>query len=832
MNKITYLFLFIIHISFLSLISPQETNNSTINFIPILLKIFESLEYKCYPDLHKLLIDERNITESERAYPWLGDAISKGLNDIGDESECVKTLQDTSFIMVFFKDLNMKNIVQQIDRELYNFLELKGYVMGICAMNSCKDMIYRYAKLLNKFLIYLATQEVPQNEDIVSFVENDRSNRNSPYNVYFNDKLDTYIPRKILLILSLIFIVSKVLGGILRLFILPKGYNKYMAELINKSKQENEVNDLEEKLNLSNKRKYNIEENLNDEGGPKEYNPLFDFTDKLPLPIKILKAFDILDDLYLISSKRNKYFNDTGLDVINLNRAITICSIIFARTYYTLISLPTEEIINKTFFKSSSNILVQWASNALVCWILLEGAHTTYKLLCFITSEMFRYYAKDDSHQPNIYIKLLIIFGKFLILIVPKIIMFYALYYLLYYKVEEYIFLTDSRATFSYMMKNIFKNGIECESGIPLYNWDFTLNYEEYCKCYEHIYFFYNMILSIILSMIFIYLLFVIKHPIFEIAILVINLVLFFTSVLLVVDPKNEENEPFLQYHMNGQNYMTKIFFPFVSCYMLGFFIGFILFNLDGTKNKINKLIYENYLNYFSNKTKKKENDPRNNSKDYISLNDNSTGSFDTSSGVVNLKQINNLNINYTDFQLSYYPFLFLNKGMIWIKKKSFTTKIILIIISIGLFLACHLFKFLKFITEHHDTFKITIDKYYRYSFIYEKIGFLFFYFIMLVFMITLPKKGIIRDIMNFKVVIALNRMGFAIICTVYATTYFAFLLFFVRVKLSIPTCLLISLGNLIFNTLVVFLIYSIYELPVSVFVKKLLRLLEKKRLC
>ena len=194
MNKITYLFLFIIHISFLSLISSQDTNK-TINFIPILLKIFESLEYKCYPDLVKLLVDERNMTESERAYPWLGDALSKGLNDIGDESECVKTLQNTSFIMVFFKDLNLQNIVQQIDKELYKFLGLKGYVMGICVMNSCKDTVYRYAKLLNKFLIYLATQKVPKNEDIVSFVENDKLNPNLPNNVYCNDKLDTYVEK-------------------------------------------------------------------------------------------------------------------------------------------------------------------------------------------------------------------------------------------------------------------------------------------------------------------------------------------------------------------------------------------------------------------------------------------------------------------------------------------------------------------------------------------------------------------------------------------------------------------------------------------------------------
>ena len=835
MLKIKIIFLFIIHISFLSQISSQDDN--TANYIPILLKIFQSLEYKCYPDIEKVLFNERNITESNRSYPWILDIIGKGLNDIGDESECITTLENTSFIMMFFNNLTMANVIRNNDIQLYNFLELKGYAMGICIMNNCKKTIYRYAKLITKFAIYLDTNNVPENKDIVTFFENDRTDPNSENNVFFDEKLATYKERLVILIILLIFICLKILGGIFRLFILPKGYDKYMAEIMNKSKRKNTVNDLEENLNLFSKKKYKIEENLNDEGGPKEYNPLFDFTDKLPLFIKILKAFDILDDLYLISSKRNKYFNDTGLDVINFNRAITICFIIFVRTYYTLISLPTEEIINKTFFKSQWNILVQLSSNALVCWILLEGAHTTYKLLSYISSEMFRYCAKDESHKPNIYIKLIIIFGKFLLLIIPKIIMFYCIYYLIYYKVEEFTFLADAKATFTYMMKNIFKKDIECESGTTLFNWKiFSFDYENYCKCYEHIHFFFNMFLSLIVSMILIYLFILIKNVIFEILIIVINFALFFSLVTFVEDRKNENNDDsdnikLFQYHMNGQNYMTKIFFLFLTCYILGFFIGFILFNLDGSKNKINKLIYENYLNYFSKNTRKIENDSESNSKEYISLNDNSSGSFNDSKGVDNLKKVNNTNINYTDFQLPYYPFLFLNKGMIWLKKKSFTAKIISIFVCIILFIGCDLFKFVRFINEKNETFDIKLDGYYRYAFMYEKIGFLFFYSIMIMIMITLPKKGIIRDLMNSKIVIALSRMGFAIICTVYASTYFAFLLFFVRVKLSIPTCFLVSLGNLIFNIIIVVSIYSIIELSLSILIKKLLRLLDKKRI-
>ena len=169
---------------------------------------------------------------------------------------------------------------------------------------------------------------------------------------------------------------------------------------------------------------------------------------------------------------------------------------------------------------------------------------------------------------------------------------------------------------------------------------------------------------------------------------------------------------------------------------------------------------------------------------------------------------------------------------MIWLKKRSFTTKIISMLICIFLFICCDLCKHVRFVFYEADTFDINFDDNYKFLFRYEKIGFLFFYFIMIIIMITLPKKGIIRDLMNSKIVIALNRVGFGIICTVYASTYFAFLLFFVRVKLSIPTCFLISLGNLIFNAIEIVFAYSVIEMPLSILIKNLLRLLNKKNIC
>ena len=92
-----------------------------------------------------------------------------------------------------------------------------------------------------------------------------------------------------------------------------------------------ENNDIEEQLNLSSKSKIN--EPLNDESNTKEYNPLFDFSDKLPKGFRILRVFDIINDIYYLTSKRNRYFNDNDLEVIAFNRAIVVFSLVFSHTF-------------------------------------------------------------------------------------------------------------------------------------------------------------------------------------------------------------------------------------------------------------------------------------------------------------------------------------------------------------------------------------------------------------------------------------------------------------------------------------------------------------------
>ena len=828
MNKFNFIFISIIQFF---LISSQNKTIESQDYFGVILRVIEGLERQCFPQIRKIFDQEKSYPEANKSYPWLGDAIGKNLNDMGDELECVKSIPNTTFIMVNIYRINLTRTIQTIDHKFLNYLEIDNFTIGFCIMKECKLTVRRYTRLLSKYLLKNLTEK---NE--ISYIENDKFDNSSIDNVHEFKKNGSYKSKAALLIIFLIFTILKVIGAILRLIFLQKGYDKYMVEKINKEKmklntQESEQ-DVEEKINLSQKTN-NIEPLIKEEDytkDTKEYNPLYDFSDKLPWYLKLLKFFDLWDDLYIISSKRNKYFNDTGLDVINFNRAVVICSLVFSRTFSTLISLPSEEIMNKTFFGSGLNIFFRLSKNSYVCWAFLEGAHTTYKLLCFISSEMFRYYAKEGKNNVKFYAKLLIIYVKFLILLIPKILEFFGVYFIYYFSVRDYSFLTDAKATFIHIVNHLFTKNITCNTFASLFHeFSISLNILDY-TCYKFVHFYFNMLISILISMVLIFLFFLIKQPILEFIIMIGNFVYMFAIIANVQDPKNidDKNNKFLLYHMNGQEYTSKILWSLNSVYNLGLFTGIILFNFNGTKNIIQRLIYENYLKYFSkiNEISKidLDNDSESTDKEKgIELESSYSGSVSTDGNILKKMPMNMSEVKSDEYKLPYYPLLKINTLIKWLYERSLVTKMLSILVCVLILIGIDLVLFLLFKSE--KSYDVVLTSTHTFFFRYEKLFFIIFYFILNIIMITLPKKGIIRDLMNTKIVIALSRMGFLMSCVVYSATYLAFVIFYLRIKLYMPTFFIISVGNLLIMSLEVLVIYTLIELSFAIVIKRLLKI-------
>ena len=842
MNKISF-FLIFLYLACFKLSSSAD--NDSLNYMDLTLSIFKTLEPNCYADISNTL-EERKKFEIQKSYPWITDTMGKGINDIGDEIECLNSLKNTTFFMVNFYRLNL-SLVLNNDRDLMSFLEIYNFTLGFCIFYQCREAFRRYVNIIAEFVNYLASKniirETNKSYDLVDYIESNRINRNTSENIFIVE------PNKFkigLLNFFLGILLIKFFFGLLRIILVPKGYDKYAAEK-KKELTKEEINDQEEQLNLTSKQKFN--EPLNDEMSTKDYNPLFDFSEKLPKCIRFIRIFDIINDIYYLSSKRNRYYNDSGLDIIVFNRAIVIFFLIFSNTFSTLISLPSEEIINSSFFSSVLNIIYRLSNNALICWAFLEGAYTTYKLLCFIQSEMFILYSEGEKQNQKLHKKLPIIFLKFLVLFIPKIITFLIIYFVFYYKVEDYFYLSNEKATFTHIIKHIFKKNIKCNSFPETFNNMFHLQIDDY-TCYEFIYFYYNMLLSTLFFMIVTYLFFIIRNEYFEMAVIGINFILSFVFVNIVNDDRNvitgndmdmnaefyqkfkaRNAVPLLHYHIKGQTYSTKIIYSFIGFYHLGFVIGYIIFNTGKPKTKIKRLMYEYKAIHIQKSDNEKNSEiiEKKNSSDLSSENDDNCVSNSSRTSSENNVTIENPEDKdpYEYYELPHYPLSHLETLTLKIDRLELKTKIILIIF--GGFLLVLIDFILLFYIINTDSFEIDLDLFAKIVFMNEKNIFMIIYFFIIILMNSLPKNIALRKFMKTRLVICISRTGFFITCASYSFTYLSFLIFSLKVKLYVPTFMIISLGNFLLFFLISIFICAISELPLKIIIKKILTLNRKK---
>ena len=823
------------------LIKNTQTQNDSSNitknytYLDLGVRIFEALETDCYPELANYFDSkERSKYEKDKKYPWIGDYFGQGINDIGDETECLYSIKEnTTFFMINFYKINLSNIVE-VNSGLKNFLEIKNFTLGFCLMHQCGKTLRKYISILAEFVNYINENTTSQ-ENLVSYIESNKID-NKTDNAFFNKDLDTIGVKIFFLSLFMVIIFFKIVALVIRIIMIPKGYDKYVVEKINKLKKLKIKDEIKsensgEQSKLSSKTSYN-EELLGDFSST-GYNPLFDFSEKLPNWVRVLRFFDLINDFKYLTSKRNRYFNDSGLEILVFNRASVIFSLIFFTTFSALIELPSVEIINSYFFSSWMNIFYRLSTNALTCWIFLEGAYTTYKLLSFISTEMFLYLKKEDRRNLNWNLKLLIIYGKFLILLLPKFLLFIFVYFVIYYKIEDYRFANSSPATFKHIIVNVFKEGITCDGIFSVFKFGFSNDINKYNACYEFTYFYINMILCIFIFMIIIYLFFVIQNKIFEYAIIGINFAIFIFSNLIVEDDRTKKNGLFLEYHIIGQTYSSKIFLSFIGFFHLGFIFGFMIFNFDNLKLKINRLIYE--YNKGINLAKTKINPDDLGSKSTISVSDNLTEFSNDNFFNLRTETLNTSDFEYEEnspnyyknFKLNYYPLEFLKDMIKYVYKLKYSTKIICIISLFALMILIDLILLIYIFAR--KSFEMYLDGGKIFIFLYEKHFFIIFYFLINVILLTFPKKSAIRSFMSARIFVATSRLGFLITLVAQAFTYFSFIIFSIKVKFYVPTFAIISFGNfLVFFIVCSFLIF-VTEFPLRIAIKKLMRIERNK---
>lgn len=760
--------------------------------LQLAFKIFINIYPDCSADLER--IKPKQIQISLSKYPFIIDNIGKGLNDLGDEIECLNSFKGTLYGIA---TMNITNLINHSENKLKEFLNLTMFSLGACVTDNCIEPLNGFVKTFLNF------RNATEGEKL--FYKK-------------NGQLNGFTFRFFFMWFIFFYIILKIIVGIFRLIAYPKGYDKEAIVIQQKKQNENENDEIKHNNEIDNKEELL---NNNEESDSKEYNPKFDKTYIFPIYFRVIRFFDYFNDIILLSTNRNRYFNDNGLETINFLKTIDLYFIIFFNTFTSLFELPSKDILNRSFFSSKMIFIYRLSTHSIVCWIFLEAAYTTFKLMKFIKNQMKEYEKKNINK--NNYIKLLIIYGKFLILFIPKILMFLLCYYIFYQSIIDYNGLFSAKTTYAYVHDKVITNNIKCDkdpSIIFTSFFTFTHNTDNFKTCYDFTFVYINIFFSTLIFMIILYVLFLFKSIIIEIIFIFINIGLFIGLMFTVDDPNKEqkfsdsEDKRYTYYHFRGQEYTNKIAYLSLGVYHLGFIIGLLCFNLSEIKDKQTTKHKQalNSINYIDddNESLKKNNSFKNNSQ------------------------------NSQNLELFYYPLSFLNNCLKWLKKVSNNIKTVLIllcfVLMILLSLAFKLFEVRDIDKNDPDLDDRDFDLIKIYGpfvniyFMYERHIFLLLYFIICLLLISLQSKGFYKKIFRFKLNTAISRTGFLITCLYKIFGYFSFCSFILKIKFNLPTFFIISVGNFLIIFIVCLNLALSFELPIRRIVKKIIREKEKRK--
>ena len=770
-------------ISFIMIILNINTIQPKINVLKDLYKFIQDETDQCQKDLENAL--DKEIMEKDKKYPWLMDSLGKGINDLGDEIECRNSLIDTVFVIAKLQKEAVYSLFYYNDTTLMRYLEISNFATGMCLIKCCKEIIETEVAIWFDKIINATNNNIEiKGNHSITYEESEDNNKKFKYALF---------------LMFLIYIVIKLSFGLLRLILVPKGYDKYATDYLEKQGKLENI-DNEEKMVIQDgseilKKETNI-----------SFKSYFDYSSFLPPKYKIMKFFDLINDINLITTKKNKYYNDNNIETLILMRNLVIYFLVFSGTFTALLSIPSKDVFSKYYFETIWICIFKISINSLTCWIVLEAAYTTFKLLNYIKAQII----ENNIRKKNLKTELFKIFGKFMILFIPKIIVFFIIYYSFYYKIEEFQYMIEAKATYNYIAEKIIKVNIKC-AGNPfkIFNFNiFSRDYKDYDECYEFTYIYFNILICTIIFMAILYFSFLLRSKLFEIIIILINLILFFCSVLIIKDGKidkdyeepktNEDTLYYKYYHLVGQKYSTKILYSLIGFYHLGYILGFMFFYYDNNKYKymyINRITTENTNNYNKRKS----------SKD-IMPEDNK----------IEIAENANDNINY-------FPLFFLNDFLFWINNIKHVYKHIIIYICMALLLLLSM-SFQIYLKVKEPDYIVKLTTLAKLYFFYEKHLFIILFLIITVISLTMTKKGIFKRLINSSFFISTSRIGFSIVCLYYILIYLLLCFILIKAKFHTQTIVLLSIGNFLLIYIYCLLINIIIEIPFTRLSKNLIR--------
>ena len=779
----------------------------------------------------------------------------KALNDLGNEFECENNI--SKYLSIHFFLENSSYLSNDEDQPLMDFIDQHYFYVGLCLPSDCKEAnklilsIKENKELLDYFYYHFTMSNMT-----VYYV--DDQHLDTERNLFFEILIIIFVIYLFIKIIIGIFRISLIDKGYegyynkihekLSFKQLPNNIFQH-DDLIDNSENDNKLKLVDNK-NLSNLfEKFNNENKVYNKliyGSSRVeelnlYNPFCDNEDKYPFWLKFVKLMDFFDGINLLSSLTNKYYNSYYIKRIYILRfAIMMMCIIF-KLMYCQIELPTKNFLTYNFYTDYKFIFIKFCINASTFWITIDAVIIGFKLMSYIKKE------KHISKKRKLtFLSLL----KFLLLVIPKFFVFFLAFvflhifsdnvtyqlgkfnkilspYFYYREINknntfsarftkknltisilknfvpfrlnyiDYIYKSNSNESIRILYEGNGSNNSNLAPNYTYYDFDktdykipspFLTNTELFVNIY------FNEFYLLIIILIITYLSYLLKSRIFDIIILIANIILFFIPLLRLINP--DFGDKYTLKYVLGQNYTEKYTHYFVNFFYFGFLIGVMLFYQQEIQNS-NRSMSQKFTSS-------------------ITLN--------TSNSALLLEpEIDNM-----------YPFSFCKIIINNIGKLKFWIKRTLCLLSLlCLFFISASFNILQ-ITEEKNrnennneksiyTLEIKDNNLIKFIFIFEKNISGLFFFVFLLMFITYPKNTNIIQLADLKTFIIIERISFCFFCSFNYLIYAEFCVFIVQFKITYLNVALNAIGMFLLIFIFSLSCNIIFELPLRILIKSLM---------
>ena len=836
--------------------------------------IFDFDLFNCLEDMYK----SYTTFNSSGTYIFL-ESTGKSMNDFGNERYCRNSgiekkignnktinindeIAPNYYILQAYLD-NATQMTNEEDDKFYSFFDQPCFYIGICLPYNCSNILNKIINNID-FRSYIYENLFVSNFTLF--------NGKDVYEKY--EKELSLIGKAIKWAFYAIFLL-KFVFGILRFVIFNKGYERAIKEDFKKNDSiEFDLDNDKEKIN-NEENKNEVEENSDSLSSDKikssksnkkdteyanEYfkyiygistreeddlfNPFHDNEKKLPKLIKIFKVLDLFDNIKLLISVSNKYYNSCCIKrIYPIKMLVLLCSITLQLMVNQTV-LPSTSFLTTSLYKKGIFFLIKICVFSSVFWIILDAMDVGFKLMSYIKKKKRTEKTGEISFLS---------FAKFLLLLIPKIFLFLLCYIFLHILAKYFIYSLSSeyhRGPFilfdkvinkvNYSLRNLRKENLLTNIAPIWINYldyfieddpnkdkkiiNFT-TYEtnkldkNYYQFYEYNLtnyivpspfltntdLFINIYLNefaLLIFMLFItYLSYKIKNKkgnmYFDILILVINIIAYLIPAFNWTKYEIKKDERYTLLHVLGQNNSEKYTHYFINFYYFGFMLGVMLF-------------YQNENIYQQSISKLED-----------SINSSSMSFSHKSS--YNTFQLNN-EFPFMPFSLFGIIISHVNKIKTGIKYFIHIFSVCFIVLISASFDIIQK-EYPKDDAFIKDKFKLRIpiihnDGFLKFIFFYEKNLCCIFFFIFLLMLIVFPNDSILLKFFNLNFFVIFERIGFSIFCTHNFFIIASFCVFYLDFKINITNIILTSFGQFMLLIVVNVLIVCSFELPLRIFIK------------